>query len=230
MKEKWQQFSDRIEELTLRERILVALMVIALFAGGLQFLLVDPLLAGAAQSEKNKVAAEARVAELQQQLADLQKDLQGQKRKRMEEQIQAMQAEVDRLDEQLAELTVNLIDPAKMASVIERVLAESSSLTLLSLENRPVETVLDRGQVDAETDPGRGDEETPEVIGQLYRHSFVLTVKGSYFDTLKYFQALEALPWHFYWDGMDYEVEEYPDATVTLHVHTLSTQKDWIGV
>ena len=43
-------------------------------------------------------------------------------------------------------------------------------------------------------------------------------------------QALEALPWRFFWDSVSYEVEDYPRSLVRLRLHTLSLSEDWIGV
>ena len=48
--------------------------------------------------------------------------------------------------------------------------------------------------------------------------------------TLRYLQALEALPWRFFWDSVDYQVIAYPQSTVRLKLHTLSLSEDWIGV
>jgi MSHA biogenesis protein MshJ len=48
--------------------------------------------------------------------------------------------------------------------------------------------------------------------------------------TLRYLQALEKLPWRFFWDSVSYQVMEYPDSVVRLELHTLSLSEDWIGV
>jgi MSHA biogenesis protein MshJ len=48
-----------------------------------------------------------------------------------------------------------------------------------------------------------------------------LHLEGSYLATLRYLRALEALPWEFFWDGLHFEVIEYPTARVRLDIHTL---------
>ena len=46
---------------------------------------------------------------------------------------------------------------------------------------------------------------------------------------MNYLQKLEQLPWKFYWQHFDYEVQQYPRALITLNIYTLSTSKWWIG-
>jgi MSHA biogenesis protein MshJ len=64
----------------------------------------------------------------------------------------------------------------------------------------------------------------------IFRHGLAMTLSGRYFDVYHYLEALESLPWRFYWDSIDYQVKEYPTAEVTLHIYTLSFQEDWLGI
>ena len=41
---------------------------------------------------------------------------------------------------------------------------------------------------------------------------------------------LEGLDWRFYWKSFNYNVNEYPLATVELEIYTLSTNRAFIGV
>ena len=54
--------------------------------------------------------------------------------------------------------------------------------------------------------------------------------EGSYLETLKYMSQLEALSQKFYWGSVDFVIEEYPRARVTITVNTLSLSEAWIGV
>lgn len=63
----------------------------------------------------------------------------------------------------------------------------------------------------------------PIALGPgVYKHSVELSIEGGYFAVLDYLKALENMPWQFYWEGMDYVVDDYPNAKVTLEVFTLS--------
>ena len=62
----------------------------------------------------------------------------------------------------------------------------------------------------------------------LFQHGIHIELHGSFWDLVNYLQKIEALPERFYWRSLDYRVGNYPDATVTLELYTLSTSKDFI--
>ena len=55
-------------------------------------------------------------------------------------------------------------------------------------------------------------------------------IKGSYLDVLQYLQALETLPWHFYWKVLELNSGTYPLNRVRIELSTLSMDKEWLGV
>ena len=71
--------------------------------------------------------------------------------------------------------------------------------------------------------------EEAEQLG-IYRHGLQIEFKGSYLSTLEYLKALDALPWNFYWDVLELNVDKYPVSTIVITVHTLSFHEGWIGV
>jgi MSHA biogenesis protein MshJ len=46
---------------------------------------------------------------------------------------------------------------------------------------------------------------------------------SNYFDTMAYLTALEALPWCLTWDSLDYKVNTYPDAQVSINLHIVNS-------
>jgi MSHA biogenesis protein MshJ len=63
------------------------------------------------------------------------------------------------------------------------------------------------------------------VKDELYQHTFRIEFLSDYFSTLQYLKSIEQLPWPIYWDTMDYKVQEYPKADITIKFHVLSIQK-----
>ena len=57
-----------------------------------------------------------------------------------------------------------------------------------------------------------------------------LVFTGSYLDTLRYIQALEALPWRLFWDELDIHTEDYPKARVRMVISTLGLDAALLGV
>ena len=64
----------------------------------------------------------------------------------------------------------------------------------------------------------------------LYRHGVELVLEGSYADLLGYLRAVEALPQRVLWGGISLKVEQYPRATLTLRVFTLSRERHWLEI
>jgi MSHA biogenesis protein MshJ len=115
-----------------------------------------------------------------------------------------------RLDSQSA----GLIPPQRMTQVIHDVLSRQQGVTLISLRSAaPRELAVSSGA---------GASNGP------YVHSVVLVMQGQYLDVLAYLQALEGLPWHFYWQSLDLDATHYPVTRVTVRLGTVSMSHDWI--
>lgn len=67
-------------------------------------------------------------------------------------------------------------------------------------------------------------------IPQVYKHGILLELNGNFASTLSYLRMLEKLPWKFYWDAMRFEIQEYPQAKISIIINTLSLDKEWVRV
>jgi MSHA biogenesis protein MshJ len=56
-----------------------------------------------------------------------------------------------------------------------------------------------------------------------------IVVQGGYMDMMNYMAALEAMPWQLFWGRAKLSVDEYPNATLTLTLFTLSLDKAWLN-
>jgi MSHA biogenesis protein MshJ len=138
---------------------------------------------------------------------------------------QTAQREAAKLEQELAEIntqlaakSAGLIQPERMVQVIHDVLVGQRGVTLVSLHNSPVTTLVPAaaGQTSASGGP--------------YLHPVEIVVEGSYLDVLAYLHALENLEWRFYWRRLELESTAYPRNRVRIELSTLSLDKDWIGV
>jgi MSHA biogenesis protein MshJ len=64
----------------------------------------------------------------------------------------------------------------------------------------------------------------------LYRHGVKLVFEGDYMTTMEFLESLEQKSWRFFWQALQYDVEKYPNARVTLTLYTLSPERAWLGV
>ena len=109
----------------------------------------------------------------------------------------------------------------ELGLLVEELLLQEPKLTLIRLQTLDAKPLLDADGMLQSADL---------MAAALHRHDFAIEFAGDYMATLRYLQALEALPWRFFWDSVSYEVEDYPRSLVRLRLHTLSLSEDWIGV
>ena len=236
MNEQLQTWQNKINALESRERILIMVTALVAVVMLLELLLIDPLLAQRKQ-------ASAELSSLKQQLQQEQNtkqiiaaEISAGVNRNKERRKQQLSEQVAQLDKQIQESVVAMIPPQMMPQVLEKILEQDKELKLISLENKAVVPVLeDKPDEDSPADRikraahQKRDLQADDKQG-LYRHGFILKLSGNYMAAIRYFQRLSQLPWHFYWDDLSYDVDGYPDATITLEVHTVSMSKEWIGV
>ena len=205
-----------------RERLLLALSLLAVLTMLWYLLLIEPLALRKQALEAQVDSAVATVAALDQQAAAIaaggtqDPDVENRQQKVL------LEEEIGRLDERLATLTGELISPQQMVAMLEEMLKRRRHLSLTRLENLPSEPLLDPAVADL------SDEAVPQR--NLYRHPLRIELSGSYLETLAYLQSLEQLPRKVYWQDLALSVEEYPQTKITVTVYTLSLKEDWIGV
>jgi MSHA biogenesis protein MshJ len=126
----------------------------------------------------------------------------------------ALAAQLNQATARLDSRSAGLIPPQRMTQVIHDVLIRQQGVTLLSLRSVASYPLV-----------GGADD---GASGGPYVHSVVLVVQGQYLDVLTYLQALESLPWHFYWQSLELDATHYPMTQVTVRLGTVSMSHDWI--
>lgn len=131
--------------------------------------------------------------------------------------------EQNNLDVEISRLAGDLISPTDMTRILTSVLERQSGLQLISFENRAAVPL--RAGISAV-----GEAVENEVDGQVFEHGLVLEFQGDFFSTLKYLRFLEEISGSFFWDSVSFKQVAWPDALVTLEIHTLSANAGFIGV
>jgi MSHA biogenesis protein MshJ len=144
--------------------------------------------------------------------------------------LQALRESVRARDEEMRVFTTDLVDPAQMRVVLEELLRRQNGLTLVSAVNLPALPVFDDESAEPSGDSSASDAAEASDAPKLYRHSFVLKLRGNYLDCLRYLEDVERLPWHIYWSRFELDADEYPLNDISIEVVTLSLDREWIGV
>ncbi|MDH5601888.1 MAG: type II secretion system protein GspM [Gammaproteobacteria bacterium] len=136
------------------------------------------------------------------------------------QKLRLLNEQIEILNVSLKQRMHGLIEPKQMAKVLEVVLAQNTDLQL--------QRVQSLGAVPLSPLKAKQGEQAEEL--GIFRHGMQIEFKGTYLSTLEYLKALDDLPWSFYWDVLELNVDKYPVATIVITVHTLSFHEGWIGV
>lgn len=227
MKPFLNEWQEKVNQLNQRERVLVFLVCAALLGMLLHTLLLAPVLKDREMAKKEISQLKAASAATRNEAILLSAEIKAGVNRGKEQRRKQLLAQQTLLDQRIEESVIAMIPPQMMTGVLEEVLAQDSELQLLGLENLPVTSIIED---DADTTEEEKKPKAKEEKVGLYKHRFVLTLRGNYLSTVRYFEKLKALPWRFQWDSLNYEVTDYPNATIMLQVHTVSRSEDWIGV
>ena len=213
MKEQLKHYVERVDNATLRERVLLfgAAALVLLYVVNL--LLIQPLRDTQRRLglEVGKSAQELRTVqtELQRLARERQADPEAQHRQRAVD----LRSEIAALDARIQQEQRRFTTPQRMREVLREMFERDKRLRLVDLKTLPV-TDLAAGQ------SGR----------RVFRHGIELTVAGSYLDLYAYLAALEQIPTQLYWGRVEMSVASYPIATLKMTVYTLSFDQAWMVV
>ena len=139
------------------------------------------------------------------------------------------------LQEEINNLAGDFVTPNEMTNILTSVLERQEGLELVSFGNQRATPLREGISNVAELLVATGavnldDVVTTGVSGQVYEHGLVIEFEGDFFNTLKYLRFLEDITGSFFWDSISFRQLDWPNAHVTLEIHTLSTNQGFIGV
>lgn len=124
-------------------------------------------------------------------------------------------------NERLNRLYGELISPQRMSQVLTSILQRETRLNLVSLENRPSQALL----------TAAANATSPNAAPvQVFKHGMHMVFEGNFIETVYYLRSLESLDGNFFWENLEFQVTDYPNARISLDIYTLSTEQGWIGV
>ncbi len=191
----------RFEGLELRERWLVFLAALVILWLIVDSIAIAPVGKTLQREQAELRAAESELASTRQQLSSLQSILANDPMSIKIQERAALQQQVSELEDELSALTGGLVKAEALPKILEEMLSQVGNLQLQELVTKPAEA---------------------QMAG-VYKHGVVLRLTGGFVEVLEYLKVLENLPWKFYWEAIDYRVQEYPSAEVEINVYTLST-------
>lgn len=230
MKRYWDIVQLKIDGMTLRERALIFAAAGFLTVTLINSLLLDPLLS------KQKILS-SQVIQQQEKIRELQAAMESLLQARRDDQNSPLRMKIAQLKQLLQEQDSylqsrrdRLVEPEKMAKLLQNVLGKNGRLQLVELKTLPLSLLIEDPQtiVAKKIDSlisGADDKQT-----QIYKHGVQITVRGGYPDLLRYVAALEKMPAQMFWGDVILNVEQYPDSVLILTLYTLSLDEKWLTV
>ncbi len=219
LREKVTVAQSRIDELTLRERAILFLVLATLLFVVFSKLLIDPQEARQKQILNSISKTRSEIAQLEEQKLNIIKHHSEDPNAADLARLAQLQQASSQIEGEIRTAIDGLIEPQEMARALEGVLKEQRQLTFVRINNLGATPLLEIAPVDGnKADAG------------IYKHTMRIELEGSFHHTRDYLQVIEQLPWKFHWESVDIEIIDYPLAKVVITVNTLSLSEGWIGV
>ena len=222
MKHSLKQTSSYLNALSVRERIMALIVIIAVIYAAFDILIFKKLDFQYHQLQTQQQQLIDNQQLLSNELLDNKVKLANNQRSsdQLKQEVNQAQLMLKDTETQLNLVLNKLVPPTKITELLRNLLLKTNGLKLISLNNEPVKKIiLNKNDANASE---------PELL--LYEHATIIKLTGNYQQLYQYLLSLEQSDWGLFWDKMHYTVTDYPQAEISLRVHTISTNKYWIGL
>jgi len=208
LKASWSEIHDTINHLQVRERRLLCITVVAVILFVAAMLVWEPLYQAWLKSYQENATTLGQISSAKTSIATLEARANLDVNAQSKQQISALKDKLSHQQQQIESLTSALITPKNMGRVFTGLLQENA-LNINKISNLDAVSVNIEGQI--------------EETNLLYQHGLSLELNGQFMNALKYIQGIEAQDWQLYWDELVFTTDHYPQGTLNIDVHTLST-------
>lgn len=210
--------NDRINSLSLRERGLLLLAILAVLFFIWDLAIMRPI-------DRNREAVQQQLEQVQERVDKLSESIQrmvqaqrGDPNEALRTQRRALEQENERLRERINALHGGVSTPRLAVDMLARLLADRPGLDLVELENLPPERLI---RVNLEGSPG---------LGGIFVHRVRLVVETDFSGVLEYMGLIEELPEGVYWESVRLDVPDWPTNRVEMVLYTLALDDGWLGI
>lgn len=235
LKQRLLSLAKNIDGRSQSERLLIVGVLIAALGMAYLTLFFDPIRAEIDLTRRQIRSVEAQIAEQKSEYDRKFAISQEDPNKFANDRLLVITREQDLLDDEIAGLAGDLVSPNDMTRILTTVLERQSGLEFVRIANIEAEQlregISNADELLAESGTLTLEDVTEEgVAGQVYEHGLIIQFEGNFFDTLRYLRFLEDLSGNFFWDEITFQQQEWPNALVTLEIHTLSPEEGYLGV
>ncbi len=212
-----QRYADRLDAMSLRERVLIFLAVAVVIVAIADSVLFDPILRRQKVNSQRIQQQEDEIRTMQAQVQAYAQPRTGDNANAKRQRLEKRKLELAALDRELGARQSELVPPEHMAKMLSEIVKRNPDIELVSLRSLPASGLT---------------ESLTAILSSgglaLYRHGIEIAVSGSYLKMLTYVGQLERLPAKIMWGNMELRADAYPVVTLKITLYTLSPEKTWL--
>lgn len=193
LQQQYQQLAARVNQVVLRERVLLLVVLLVLIYALWTVLIESPQSEAINLAKAEEAMLVKQIEQLQQKITDIEKN------------IAALSANMQSLGTKPGS---ELVSGSTVVPMFKSLLAKQRKITLKEVNNIPSK-LWDL--------PANA-----ELSGHLYEQGVNLVFEGNYLGFYEYLQSLESLKWMIFWDELQYVVTDYPKAEIRLTIYTVN--------
>lgn len=218
------KIAERINALGLRERIFIFLAAALTIIIVLHVSLLNPVLIRQKQASQEVMETQRKISALNMQIQALSTTDHADPNAPLRARLSQLQTETENINQDLRGLQNGLITPQQIPMLLKEILRGNHSLHLMSLKTLPSQSLSKAPDITAT----ENNTSSPVPDIGAYKHGFEITLEGTYLDILSYLSRIETSPWRVFWGDITLSADDYPKATLTLKLYTLSLNQAWL--
>lgn len=218
---RMRQYTDVFDQRSVAEKTLIALLFLFLLVWMFAEFVYGPRQGQLTSLSRQIASAETRLVALQRREEQAQSSSAEDPNFAVRQRIEQAIVDQARLQSEIEQLAGNLVTPQSMTRLLTSMLENQSGLQLVRVENRAPQIMRS---------PGASDAAAALENQQVFRHSLVLELEGDYLSLVAYLLRIEAFPERFFWDQISFVQSTWPAGRIVLELHTLSTERGFVGV
>lgn len=224
-------YLERLDGMSLRERVMIFLMLAGVLVALSMTFVLDPLVSQQKQLSQKLAQSQAQTEALETQMQVLTEASKIDPDASNKMRLALLEEQRKNAIEVLSGARQGLVGADRMVQLLQELLGQNSKLKLVGIKTLPVTSLLEEKPNTTETKTADADKKaSPLSALGLYRHGVEISVEGSYPELLAYMAALERMPWRVHWSSASLATQDYPTSRLTLTLFTLSLDKTWLSV
>jgi MSHA biogenesis protein MshJ len=216
----WQALKKWLDARHVRERVILLAAGVGIVAMAWLAFVHDAMTVAKENESRNITITNSRIAEEQNLQAEIRNTYTTDPNAFALSRQNDLREATEDADARLNQLYGELITPQQMSQVLTTILQKETMLRFRGLDNQPVEALI-------ADNPATATDTAPAI--QVYKHGLRMEFEGNFIETVYYLRSLERLDSNFFWENLEFQVTDYPNARISFDIYTYSTEKGFLG-